>query len=377
MASSSIAYRAKYIFDGNHLLPDKAVIVQDNIILDIVPLDKITNNMQVKNYNDCIITPGFIDLQLNGCGGVLFNDDISHNTLEIMYQTCLKYGTTGFLPTLITCDFNDVLKSLECIKDWFARYDSNRGIIGLHLEGPFIATAKKGTHPEKFILHPTHDLLEQIITYTKYFPVMMTIAPEIFNQCQIKFLIENNIILSLGHSNASYAQAQAAINLGIKTSTHIFNAMSGLSARNPGVIGSILNTDIYTGVIADMIHVDKSNIQLLNKIKPQHVYLVTDAVTPMGTNITQFKLGGKTILVKNGMCIDENQVLCGANLTMPQAVANCVNCCRIDITQALNMASLIPAQIVGYSNQLGKIESGYRANLIAFDLKTSSAQSLL
>lgn len=377
MTSTSIAYTAKYIFDGNDLLSDAAVIVKDNIIVDVIPLKLLEDKNALRDYGETIITAGFVDLQLNGCGGVLFNDDISHNTLETMYQTCLKYGTTSFLPTLITCDFNDVLKAMECIKDWFVKYEINRGVIGLHLEGPFISVAKKGIHPEKFIRLPNHELLEQIAAYTEFFPIKMTIAPEVFSLAQIKFLIENNIILSLGHSNATYLEAEAAIKLGVKTSTHIFNAMSGLSARNPGVIAAILNSNVYAGVIADMLHVDIANLQLLNKIKPQHIYLITDAVTPMGSALSEFKFGGKTIYVKNGMCIDENGILGGANLSMPQAVANCINRCNIDIPQALNMASLIPAQIMGYSGQLGKIHATYRADLIAFDLKTHTCQIII
>ena len=129
-------YTAKYIFDGSNLLQNTVVVVQDNIIYDVVPLNTLANKNWVKDYGNCIITPGFIDLQLNGCGGVLFNNDISHSTLEIMYQTCLQYGTTSFLPTLITCNFKDVIKALETLKSWFAVYGNMRGIIGLHLEEP-------------------------------------------------------------------------------------------------------------------------------------------------------------------------------------------------------------------------------------------------
>jgi N-acetylglucosamine-6-phosphate deacetylase len=367
-------YTARYIFDGNNLLENTAVCVQDGIIQDILSLDKLADKNAVKDYGDCIITAGFIDLQLNGCGGVLFNDDISHNTLEIMHQICLKYGTTGFLPTLTTCDFKNVIKVLETVKNWFDKYGSNRGVLGLHLEGPFISVTKKGIHPEQFIIPPTDELLKQIIAYQKYFPIKMTIAPEVFTNEQIKFLIDSNIILSLGHSNASYKEAENAIKLGAHTSTHIFNAMSGLTARNPGLIGAILNSNIYTGIIADMLHVDRANIQLLNQLKPEHTYLVTDAVTSMGTDMTEFKFNNNTIYVKNGMCVDENNTLAGAHLTMPEAIDNCVNVCAIDLKHALNMASQIPAKVMGYGSSLGRIQPGYTANLIALYPKTYTCQ---
>lgn len=368
-------YTAKYIFDGANLLQNTAVIVQDGIICDVTSLDKLNNKDLIKDYGNCIITSGFIDLQLNGCGGVLFNEDISHNTLETMYQTCQRYGTTSFLPTLITCDFKEILKALDTIKSWFVEHNNERGVIGLHLEGPFISVAKKGIHPERFIIPPAHELLAQIVEYRKYFPIKMTIAPEVFTLEQIKFLVDSNIIVSVGHSNASYAESIAAIKFGVKTSTHIFNAMSGLTARNPGLIGAILNSSVYTGIIADLLHVDKANIQLLNQIKPKLVYLVTDAVTSMGTDMTTFTLDGKTIYVKNGMCFDENNTLAGANLTMPQAVVNCVNC-GIDLSQALNMASQIPAHVMGYGKILGKVCSNYRADLIAFNLDNQTCQLL-
>lgn len=365
---------AKHIFDGQTLHENTVIVIEENIISGLFPIDKIPNQKEIINYGDYIISPGFIDLQLNGCGGVSFNENISHSTLETMYQTCLKYGTTSFLPTLITCDFKDVLSALECIKEWFARYESKRGVIGLHLEGPFISEIKKGIHPQEYIIKPTDTLLEQIIMYSKYFPIKMTIAPEVFTKEQIQSLIKNGIILALGHSNATYAEAEGAIRLGVCTATHMFNAMSGLNSRNPGVIGAIFNNNVYTGLIADLIHVDMANIQILNKLKPGLIYLVTDAVTPMGTNLKHFTLGGKTLYVKDGMCLDKDNVLGGSYLTMPQAVANCINPCQIGITDALNMATHIPAHIMGYGHTIGKINKGYLANLILFDPTTANCQ---
>lgn len=367
---------AKYIFDGNNLLENKAIIIEKGIITQIIPDIGLTNTT-LKNYGDCIITPGFIDLQLNGCGGVLFNDDISLNTLETMYLTCLKYGTTGFLPTLITCEFSDVIKALEVLKTWFSQYKNSRGVLGVHLEGPFISPEKNGIHPKQFIIPPTNEYLKKIVTYNKYFPIKMTIAVEKFSHDQIKFLLDNDVILSIGHSNASYEQVTQAINLGLQCATHTFNAMSGLTGRSPGVIGGILNNDIYNGIIADMLHVDKANIQLLAKLKPEHTFLVTDAVTPMGTtNITEFELGGTTLFVKDGKCTNQDGVLGGAILTMPKAVANCVSICQIDLAQALKMASQIPAKLLGYDRSIGKIATGYRADLITFDLQTHECQVL-
>jgi N-acetylglucosamine-6-phosphate deacetylase len=360
---------SKFIFDGKNLLEDKVVIIDKHRIIEIIPRNSVTLKQQnIEDYGDNVIAPGFIDLQLNGCGGVLFNNQINGDSLEVIYQTCLKYGTTSFLPTMITCDFRDVIISLQVIKAWFAKYNDMRGVLGIHLEGPFISVTKKGIHPEKYIIKPTHGLLEQIVSYRKYFPIMMTIAVEEFDAEQIKFLIDNKIVLSIGHSNATYLQAKAAFDLGVSSATHVFNAMSGLTSRNPGVIGAVLNNQVYNGVIVDNLHVNNANLEILYKLKLNHTYLVTDAVTPMGAEgMTQFELAGKTLYIKGDKCLDENGVLGGAYLSMNQAVANCVNSGNISLNQALNMASQIPAKVLGSDNKLGKISPGFYANLIALN----------
>lgn len=363
-------FTARHIFDGNSLLKDHAILVDNGIIVGLVPSDQVSLQNITKDYGDNIITPGFIDLQINGCGGVLFNNNPDFNTLDTIYQTCLRYATTSYLPTLITCDFEQVINSLNAIKDWFSKYGDQRGVLGIHLEGPFIATGKKGIHPEKYIIKPNDYLLARIVSYRKFFPIKMTIAIEEFTLQQIKFLIDNRITLSIGHSNASFEQAKTAIEQGVITATHAFNAMSGLTARNPGVIGAILSHNIYTGIIADMLHVNGANIKLLYDIKPDFNYLVTDAVTPMGTNISQFVFAEKTLYVKNRQCLDENGILGGAYLTMLEAVANCVRYCAIPVEQALKMATSIPAKVLGYDHALGYIAPGYRSNIVAINLFT-------
>ncbi len=361
-------FKSKYIFDGITIHEDKVVVIEDSKIIDMLALDKVGSNIQVREFGEGIIAPGFIDLQLNGCGGVLFNDDISCNTLEVMYQTWHKFGCTGFLPTLITTDFTDVIKALNITKEWILKYGNRRGVLGLHLEGPFISKVKNGIHPRQYIISPQMNLLQQIVEFTEYFPIKMTIAIEEFTEEQLQFLLKHGVILSIGHSNADYATVKKGIDIGITTSTHMFNAMSGLTARNPGVIGAILNNKIYTGVIADMLHVDAANIELLCKSKPDQAYLVTDAVTPTGTNLTEFEFGGELLHVKDGKCIDSNGVLGGACLTMNEAVKNVVKYCNLSLPVALTMASLIPAQVLNLDNKLGKISPGYLADLIYMDL---------
>ena len=385
---------AKYIFDGVKLHENSVVLLNNDTIIDIVHNvydvvcgTKMVYDMkmlqskvsqfkfhhdQVINYGNGVICPGFIDLQLNGCGGVLFNENISVHTLEIMFQTCCKYGTTSFLPTLITCGFSDVILALETVKEWFGKYGNSRGVIGIHLEGPFISKIKRGIHAEEFIIKPTNDLLRRIVGYIKYFPIKMTIAVEEFTVEQLHFLVSNGVILAIGHSNATYQQVMDSIQAGVKTVTHTFNAMSGLTARNPGVIGGALNSDaLYTGVIADLLHVEIANIQLLYKLKQANkMYLVSDAVTPSGTaTVTEFILVGKKLRVIDGKCIDETGVIGGANLMMPTAIKNCIQNCEISLEVVLTMASLTPATVMCLDKYFGIIKAGYKANLVYLDLE--------
>lgn len=363
---------AKYVFDGVNLLSDKAVLIEGNTIIDVVDKDKVYDASQIEDFGDSVISAGLIDLQLNGCGGVLFNDSITLETLETMHQTNLRYGTTSYLPTLITSAVADVMQALEVTKQWFKLYGNTRGVIGLHLEGPFLSVEKRGIHPLEFIIKPTDDLLAAIVPYTKFFPIKMTLAPENFTTAQIEYLVKHGVIVSVGHTNATYAQAETAFNHGAATVTHMFNAMSGMTGRNPGVIAAVLANAPYLGLIVDLLHVDKANVRLLAQLKPTTTYLVTDAVTPTGTEMTEFDFAGKHLYVREGRCVDDAGTLGGAYLTMNEAVEKCVNECELSLEQTLTMATLTPARLMGLDQQLGKIAAGYRADLIALNLKDYS-----
>ncbi|TXI98572.1 MAG: N-acetylglucosamine-6-phosphate deacetylase [Neisseriales bacterium] len=363
---------AKYIFDGVNLLSDKAVLIDGNTIIDVVDKNKVYDASQIEDFGDSVISAGLIDLQLNGCGGVLFNDSITLETLETMHQTNLRYGTTSYLPTLITSAVADVMQALEVTKQWFKLYGNTRGVVGLHLEGPFLSVEKRGIHPLEFIIKPTDDLLAAIVPYTKFFPIKMTLAPENFTTAQIEYLVKHGVIVSVGHTNATYAQAEAAFNHGAATVTHMFNAMSGMTGRNPGVIAAVLANAPYLGLIVDLLHVDKANVRLLSQLKPTTTYLVTDAVTPTGTDMTEFDFAGKHLYVREGRCVDDAGTLGGAYLTMNEAVEKCVNECELSLEQTLTMATLTPARLMGLDQQLGKIAVGYRADLIALNLKDYS-----
>lgn len=366
---------AKYLFDGQKVYQNKVLIIENGIVQRVADNNDI-NTPNSKYLGDGVITPGFIDLQLNGCGGVLFNSNISIEALKIMDQTCLQFGTTSFLPTLITADFELVKSALKVVEQWILKYGTSRGVIGIHLEGPFISKEKHGIHDERFIIKPTEQHLQYIATYANKFPIKMTIAPEMFHVKQIKYLHDAGVVLSVGHSSTIYETALQGINSGITSATHIFNAMSGLSGRNPGVVGAVLNNDIYASVITDLFHVDKANIELLHKIKGDKLYIVTDAMPCLGADIDEFYLSGKKIFVRDGKCVDENGVLGGANISISDSIKNCMNYCSIPLEDALKMAVSTPAKVMGLYDNLVKIVDVPANKLVYMDLDNFNCDTI-
>ena len=364
-----IKIKSKYIFDGINLHHNSSIVINNNKVTEIeCHKTNDNNNMKLIDIGNSLITPGFIDLQVNGCGGVLFNDDISYNSLNVIHRTLRKFGTVGFLPTLITTSEKNIILALNIIKDWFLQYGNNNGVLGIHLEGPFISAEKRGIHDVNYIISPNNNLLCKIVKFGKYFPILLTIAPEVFSIDQIKYLLDNNILLSIGHSNASYQQIQEVYNIGVNNITHLFNAMSGLTARSPGIIGFALNNNIYNGIIVDLFHVDKENIELLNKLKSKYTYLVSDSVTPTGTTITKFNLCGIEIQVKDGKCLNINNTLGGANLTLIQALKNCKEICNISLTDILPMVTNIPAKVIGLDKKHSSLLENKLENIICINL---------
>lgn len=365
--------KSKYVFDGSKILTDTAIVYENKKVIAVIAVKDIAvlygNEHEIIDFGDGVITRGFTDLQVNGIGGVAFNHAPTIDTLETMYKTNLKFGTLRFLPTMITCDFSNIIQALNTVKNWFLQYGNSRGVLGLHLEGPFLSPQKPGIHPKEYIIKPTHEYLEQIVNFRKYFPIKLTIAVEEFTKEQIEYLIDNQIILAIGHSNASYSVTKDGYDFGIKAITHTFNAMSGLSARNPGVIAAALNLPFYCGLIADLIHVESANIELLYKLKKDLIYLVSDSVTPTGTDISEFNFLGHALFVKGGKVVNNNGVLGGAYLTLNQAVKNCISA-GIPLFDALKMAIVTPLLVMGFDTNYASIIEGSEANLVYLNLTT-------
>ncbi|KFX06709.1 N-acetylglucosamine-6-phosphate deacetylase [Pectobacterium betavasculorum] len=356
------------IFTGHQILDNHAVVIANGLIERVCPLAELPVGIKQHDLSGAFLAPGFIDLQLNGCGGVQFNDSldtISVKTLEIMQQANQHSGCTSFLPTLITSSDAFMKHSIKIMRDWLAQ--NKHQALGLHLEGPWLNVIKKGTHDPAFIRKPTQDLVDFLCANADVI-TKITLAPEEVEPAVIRQLTAAGILVSAGHSNATWEQAKLGFSAGIRFATHLFNAMPYLTGREPGLVGAIYDApEVYCGIIADGRHVDWANIRNSKRIKGDKLVLVTDATAPAGADIDQFIFAGKTIYYRDGICVDEHGTLSGSALTMIDAVRNSVEHAGIALDEAIRMATLYPARAIGVDKQLGSIESGKVANLTAFN----------
>ena len=353
------------VYTGNDVLVDHSVIINGTEIEAICLTSELPKDIELRDLEGAILSPGFIDLQLNGCGGVMLNDEITAETMQIMHEANLKSGCTSFLPTLITSSDEDMRASIEAAREYHNKYQNQS--LGLHLEGPYLNVMKKGIHSVDHIRHSDSDMI-QLMCDNADLIAKVTLAPEQNDPEHIERLYKAGIVVSIGHTNATYAEARQGFESGITFATHLFNAMTPMVGREPGVVGAIYDTpDVYAGIIADGFHVDYANIRIAHKIKKEKLVLVTDATAPAGADMEYFIFVGKKVYYKDGKCVDENGTLGGSALTMIEAVQNTVEHVGIALDEALRMATLYPAQAMGLDNKLGRIKKGMVANLAIFD----------
>ncbi|HBZ17233.1 MAG TPA: N-acetylglucosamine-6-phosphate deacetylase [Pantoea sp.] len=355
------------IFTGHEILDNHAVVIANGLIERVCPRAALDASIAQQDVAGAFIAPGFIDLQLNGCGGVQFNDDInalSVETLEIMQRANEKSGCTSYLPTLITSTDALMKRAIETMRAYLAKHQHQA--LGLHLEGPWLNKAKKGTHNPELIRLPDAALVDFLCANADVI-TKVTLAPENAGSEVIRQLRDAGIIVSAGHSNATYEEAKTGFSAGVSFATHLYNAMPTFAGREPGLIGALFDSpDVYCGIIADGLHVHYANVRNAKRIKGDKLVLVTDATAPAGASIDQFIFAGKTIYYRDGLCVDENGTLSGSALTMIEAVQNSVEHCGIALDEALRMATLYPAQAMGVEKQLGTVEAGKVANLTVF-----------
>ncbi|MDM9618273.1 N-acetylglucosamine-6-phosphate deacetylase [Kosakonia cowanii] len=355
------------IFTGHEILDDHALVVADGLIERLCPQAELPADIEQRSLNGALLAPGFIDVQLNGCGGVQFNDTaeaVSVETLEIMQRANEKSGCTSYLPTLITTSDDLMKQGVQVMRDYLAKYPNQA--LGLHLEGPWLNIIKKGTHNPDFVRKPDAALVDFLCQNADVI-TKITLAPEVAGCKVIRKLADAGIVVSAGHSNATLNEAKAGFRAGITFATHLYNAMPYITGREPGLAGAVLDdTDVYCGVIADGLHVDYVNIRNAKRLKGDKLCLVTDATAPAGAHIDQFIFAGKTIYYRNGLCVDENGTLSGSALTMIEGVRNLVEHVGIALDEALRMATLYPARAIGVDKKLGTLAAGKVANLTAF-----------
>lgn len=357
------------IYTGYEILENHALVISENLINTICPIKNLPHWIAQRDLNGSVLAPGFIDLQLNGCGGVQFNDTLealSVETLKTMQVTNQRFGCTSFLPTLISSSDAFMQRAVEVMRTFLVDQDMNQA-LGLHLEGPYLSADKKGIHDPALIRLPTEKMLTYLCENSDVIS-KITLAPEEMEASVVRRLHAAGIHISIGHSNATYAQAKASFASGINFATHLFNAMPPLTGREPGVMGAIFDTpEIYCGIIADGLHVNWANVRNAKRIKGNRLVLVTDATAPAGVDsINKFIFAGKIIHYHDGLCVAEDGTLSGSSLTMIKAVRNSVEYADIALDEALRMATLYPARAIGIDDRLGTLTAGKIANLTAF-----------
>jgi N-acetylglucosamine-6-phosphate deacetylase len=362
---SQQAVAADHVFDGAVVHDNAAVLIDRDRIAHVVPRSDIPRDIAVHALPDgAWLAPGFIDLQVNGGGDVLFNETPTADAALAIARTHRQFGTTALLPTFIT----DTPAKMRAAVDAAATAsEQNQSVLGIHLEGPFLSREKPGVHDPRLIRPPADDDID-LLTATRKGVMLMTLAPEEVPAGFIKALTAAGIHVSLGHSMATYEQTRAAMAAeGLNSFTHLFNAMRPLASRDPGPIAAALESSAASyGLIVDGVHVDPAVLRLALR-GAGHPVLVTDAMPPVGGSRSTFTLYGETITVTDGRCVRSDGTLAGAALDMASAVHNTVRMLGVPLPDALRFASLNPARAIGLDDTLGKLAPGYRADMVAFE----------
>jgi N-acetylglucosamine-6-phosphate deacetylase len=349
-----LAFYNGKIFTGDRFLNGYAVLVTNGLIVSVLPAVDLPAAVDRYDLQGNILVPAFIDLQLYGGNGMLFSQSLNEDAIVATDAYCVSGGCTRFLLTMATNSIAVFLKGIDTAKT-FVEKNKQTGLLGLHLEGPYINPVKRGAHLLEHIKQPTLDEVKLLIDQSEGIVKMITLAPEQCSDEVIQLLLDNNIIVSAGHSNATYEQATAAFNNGITTATHLFNAMSPLQGRELGMVGAIYDhATAYSSIVCDGFHTSFAAVRISKKMMQERLFFITDAVT-------EVKEGAYQHVLKDDRYVLPDGTLSGSALTMAKAVANAVQKAGIELDEALRMASLYPARAARLEG-FGKIEDGYKAD---------------
>ena len=356
------------ILAGEEFRDDLAVVIEDGVITALVSdaAPQLGSADEQVDLGGDWLLPGFIDAQVNGGGGVLFNNTPDVESLRTLAAAHRRFGTTGLLPTLISDDVEVMRTAIAATRE--AIETKVPGVLGIHLEGPYIAPARKGTHnPDKFRVPDANEIamaasLDNGVT-------LLTLAPERVPLESIRALVERGVIVAAGHTAATYEEAKAGLDAGIRGFTHLYNAMSPLTGREPGAVGAALeDRDSWVGIIADGVHVHPASLRVALAAKPRgKVMLVTDAMPPVGADDPSYELYGEVITAVDGVVRNAAGSLAGSALDMATAVRNAVQQLGLPLEEAARMAARYPAQFLNLDDRLGEIAEGYQADLVLLD----------
>jgi N-acetylglucosamine-6-phosphate deacetylase len=344
-----------------------AVLLERERILDVVSeSDARCRRARRYDLRGQLLLPGFIDSQVNGGGGVLFNDAPTLESIRAIGTAHRRFGTTGFLPTLISADLDVVARAIAAVR---AAIESGvPGVLGIHIEGPFLNVARKGVHDPARLRELDASSLG-LLTSLRRGHTLVTLAPEMTTPAIIEQLVAAKVVVAAGHTDATYAQIKTALAHGLTGFTHLFNAMSQLTAREPGAVGAALDDPhSWCSLIVDGAHTDPVVLRIALRCKSHDRFmLVTDAMPSVGTEEASFELGGRRVAVHGAACRTEDGTLAGSNLDMASCVRNAVRLLGLTLPQAVRMASEVPAAFLGLGDDTGRIAPGLRANLVLAD----------
>ncbi len=355
------------VFDGLELHTGLAVLLGDGKVSELVPeLDIPASITERSDLEGHILAPGLIDIQVNGGGGVMFNDAPTVETIRTMGEAHRRFGTTGFLPTLISTDITTMKKAIVAVRQ--AIDEGVPGVLGIHLEGPHLSPDRRGIHHASRFKQIDEAAFELLTSLDKGC-TLVTLAPECTSAGMIARLKGQGVVVFGGHSDASYEQTHEALKAGLRGFTHLFNAMSPMESRSPGMVGAALeDRDSWCGLIADGQHVHPATFAVAVAAKRRgYSVLVTDAMASVGSGKKAFTFDGQEIVIADGSCRLLSGVLAGSDLDMITAVRNAVRFAELNPSEALRMASSYPAHALGVEGQLGYIREDYRANFVEVD----------
>ncbi len=353
---------------GDEFRDDLALVIEDGRISAVLP-DAAPALGQAGEQMDLgggWLLPGFIDVQVNGGGGALFNNTPDVDTLRVIASAHRRFGTTALLPTLISDDVQVMRRAIAATRQAIAM--KVPGVIGIHLEGPYIAPARKGTHDASRFRVPDAEEIALVASLDNG-ATLLTLAPERVPLESIRALVERGVIVAAGHTAATYEEARAGLDAGIRGFTHLYNAMSPLQGREPGAVGAALeDRESWVGVIVDGVHVHPGSLRVALAAKPiGRVLLVTDAMPPVGADDPSYELYGETITAVDGVVRNAAGSLAGSALDMATAVRNTVRLLGQPLAEAARMASTYPARFLNVDDRLGHIAEGFQADLVLLD----------